>query len=304
MTFSVNDIPSLEGKTFIVTGGNTGIGYETCLALANKGATVYLAARSEERAKAAISKLTEATKSTKIHFLQLDLMDLGQVKKAATEFLSKKVPLDCLINNAGIMGCPFALTKNGIESQFGTNHVGHFLFTELLIPALLKSKQARIVNVSSIAHKFAPKPEGIRFEKMNEEANMGPWERYGQSKLSNILFSRGLHKRYFDKGILANSVHPGWVATELIRGPNETYGKLFSYFMTGLNNLFAISPPNGALTQLFVATHPSIAESKISNKYFVPYAKEVEPDLKLALDDELAEKLWTYTENLVKEFRK
>lgn len=303
MKFCVNDIPSLEGKTYLVTGGNTGIGYETCLALSNKGATVYLAARSEERGQAAISKLREASKEAKIHFLQLDLADLEQIKKAANEFLSKDIPLDCLINNAGIMACPFALTKNGIESQFATNHVGHFLLTELLMPALLKSEQARIVNTSSVGHNMAPRPEGIRFKTMNEEKGMGPWERYGQSKLANILFSHGLHKRYFDKGILSNSAHPGFVDTELLRGPNETYGKIASRLMTGLSSLFFMSPATGALTQLFVATHPSIAEAKVSGKYFVPIAKQTEPGLKVATDDNLADELWHFTENLVKDFK-
>lgn len=211
--FSVDKIPDLSSKTILVTGGNTGIGFCTVLELARKGANVYLAARSEDKANEAIRKIKEEVKEAKVTFLKLDLMDLKQVQESAKEFVAKEPVLDILINNAGIMVPPFGLTKDGIESQFGTNHVGHFLFTRELLPTILKSPEPRIINLSSSAHRLAPK-EGILFDKINDASALNNWGRYGQSKCANLLFSRALNKRYGDK-IYVNSVMPGVVATEL-----------------------------------------------------------------------------------------
>ena len=207
--FTTDSIPDLDGKTFIVTGGNSGIGFKTVLHLALNGAHVYLAARSEKRAQEALDKLKVEAPTAKITFLKLDLQDLKQVKQAAQEFLDKESVLDCLINNAGIMASPFELSKDGIELQFATNHLGHFLFTTHLIPALERSKSPRIVNVSSVAHKFAPW-NGIEFEHINDPdyySYFGNWYRYGQSKLANLLFTTELTRRY--PNIISNAVHPG-----------------------------------------------------------------------------------------------
>ncbi|KAJ3321276.1 hypothetical protein HDV06_004501 [Boothiomyces sp. JEL0866] len=301
--FSAAAIPTLDNLVFIVTGGNTGIGYITCLELARKGASVYMASRSKDRAMEAIQKIKMETGNT-VEFLQLDLQDLKQVKQAAESFLKLDKPVDCLINNAGIMACPFALTKDGIESQFGTNHVGHFLFTKELMPAILKAKSPRIVNVSSSYHNKAPLPEGIRFEQINDEKNMDNWQRYGQSKLSNILFTRGLHKRFGDK-VYCNVIHPGFVDTELTRGPAESAGvfaPVASFFIKAVKMVVALTPDQGALTQLYCATSEEIEKENIKNKFFVPIASMAEPELKdLASDESLADKLWEYSENLIKE---
>jgi NAD(P)-dependent dehydrogenase (short-subunit alcohol dehydrogenase family) len=201
------------------------------------------------------------------------------------------------------MACPFALTKDGIETQFGTNHVGHFLFTTKLIPALLKSNAPRIVNLSSYGHNFAP-PEGIKFDKINDPNAMSTWARYGQSKLANILFSHGLDKRFGDK-FFVSSVHPGVVRSQLTRGPKETL-KINSYlfFLQPLVSLsewmFSISTPEGALTSLYAAASPEIEEKNIRNAYLVAIAKESETS-ELGKDKELAEKLWDYSEKLVAE---
>jgi NAD(P)-dependent dehydrogenase (short-subunit alcohol dehydrogenase family) len=259
------------------------------LEIVRAGGKVYLAARSKERAEKAIETIKKETGKDSIEFLHLDLADLKQTKEAAAAFLRKGVALDVLVNNAGIMAPPFELSKDGIESQFATNHVGHFLFTREILPALFKTTKPRIVNLSSLYHKYAP-PEGINFDT---------WTRYGQTKLANILFSRALHKRYVNKGLLVNSVHPGFVDTELTRGPVASYGVLFSPFIKLAKILFALSPQQGALTQLYVATSPDIESKSICNKYFVPIAMEEKTSIPLAESDELADKLWDFTEKLV-----
>ncbi|KAJ3270935.1 hypothetical protein HDV01_007332 [Terramyces sp. JEL0728] len=300
--YSVELIPSLKGKVAIVTGGNTGVGFATCTELARKGAKVYLAARSDDRANAAIAKIKAEIPDADITHLKLDLQDLKQVKSAADTFKAKEPKFDILINNAGIMACPFALSKDGIETQFATNHVGHYLFTRELISALLKSPNPKVVNLSSLAHLHAPE-HGIEFDKVNDENALNNWSRYGQSKLANILFTRGLNKRFGDKGLLANSVHPGWVNTELDRGVQESMGFLYTitYPANWLSQkLIALTPLQGALTSLYCATSPEIDEKKISDKYFIPIANQQDSS-PLSKDDALAEKLWKFTEDLVNE---
>lgn len=181
-----------------------------------------------------------------------------------------------------------------------TNHVGHFLFTREVLPLLFKSSKPRIVNISSSYHKLAPKNGGILFDQINDPNATDIWGRYGQTKLANILFSRGLHKRYADKGLLVNSVHPGFVKTELTRGVVQSYG-IFSAPIIGIQKfLFAIDSHRGALTQLYAATAPEIESENITNKFFVPIAMEETP-IPYALDDALADKLWDFTEKLVNE---
>ncbi|KAJ3257821.1 hypothetical protein HK103_004289 [Boothiomyces macroporosus] len=300
--YSVEQIPNLKGKIAIVTGGNTGVGFATCTELARKGAKVYLAARSDERANAAIAKIKQEIPDADIVHLKLDLQDLKQVKSAADTFKSKEAKLDILINNAGIMACPFALSKDGIETQFATNHVGHYLLTRELISTLLKTPNPRVVNLSSLAHLHAPE-HGIEFDKINDENALNTWARYGQSKLANILFTRGLNKRFGDKGLLANSVHPGWVNTELDRGIQQSAGIFYTITYPAnwlTQKLIALTPLQGALTSLYCATSPEIEEKKIRDKYFIPIANEQESS-PLSRDEALSEKLWKFTEDLVNE---
>ena len=205
-SFNLNNMPDLSGKNAIVTGGNTGIGYETCKNLAKKGANVYMASRSEEKALIAIAQIKKET-GKDVEFLRVDLQDLNQTRKAAEGFVKKNVPLDILINNAGIMACPFAKTVDGWETQFATNHLGHFQFTSALMPSINKAKSPRIVNVSSHAHLRSPEC-GIDFENINNETKYNTMIRYGQSKLANLLFSLSLSKKY--PKLVVNSVHPGY----------------------------------------------------------------------------------------------
>jgi NAD(P)-dependent dehydrogenase (short-subunit alcohol dehydrogenase family) len=295
--FSAASIPDLGGKTILVTGGNTGIGYETCLECCRKGAHVYLAARSEQRATDAIEKIKKEIPQAKITFLKLDLQDLKQVQSAAQEFKGRESKLDVLVNNAGIMACPFELTKDGIESQFATNHVGHFLLTRELLPSLEKAAPSRVVNLSSIAHISHPKG-GIDFENINNPDAMNNATRYGQSKLANMLFSAGLDKRYGDK-IYVNSVHPGFVHTELIRGVKQS-SSILGAMGSFVSSIIALTPKQGALTSLYCATSPDIVAKNLKNKYFIPIA-QLDTPRPIGQDLSLADKLWEFTEKLVNE---
>ncbi|KAJ3352932.1 hypothetical protein HDU91_005939 [Kappamyces sp. JEL0680] len=281
-------------------GWNTGIGYEICKAFLVKNATVYMASRSETRAAEAILRLERAT-GKRCLFLHLDLQDLHQIRHSTSHWLQLGSKLDVLVNNAGIMAPPFQLTKDGIESQFGTNHVGHFLLTRELLPALLKAPCPRIVNVSSYAYEMAPN-HTIVFENIQKEEAMSNFERYGVSKLANLLFTAGLHKRFGSK-MYVNAVHPGAVDTELVRGPKEslqgTWTGFFVNPLYGLTGLVFLSPASGALSSLYAAAAAEVVESGIKNKFIVPFGKVVETSF--PMDEALADELWSYTENLVAE---
>ncbi|KAI8812575.1 hypothetical protein BJ742DRAFT_24764 [Cladochytrium replicatum] len=309
MSFSVDKIPDLTGKTAIVTGGNTGIGLTTVKALLSKNAKVYLAARNPARAEVALQEIKKEIPNANVEFMQLDLGDLKQVKEAARKYVQSGEPLHILVNNAGIMMTPFELTKDGIETQFGTNHIGHFAFTTTLLPVIERSAPSRIVNVSSEGHRLPPN-EGIIFDKINEENAMGNVQRYGQSKLANILFTKSLADRFEGKQVWVNAVHPGVVNTELIRGPTSYYEQsktLNARLMAPIFNAlfpifrpFLLTPQQGALTQLYAATSQEIETKNYRGRYFVPFGKP-SASSKLSENKELREKLWKFSEDLVAE---
>ncbi|KAF8167072.1 NAD-binding protein [Mycena galopus ATCC 62051] len=271
------DMPDLSGKIVLVTGGNTGIGYHTVKQLLLKNAKVYLAARSQEKAAAAIQTLEGETKKKAI-FLQLDLADLVSVRKAAETFLALESRLDLLFNNGGVMiSPPEMLTAQGHDLQFGTNCIGHFFFTELLLPALIKSHEetgirARIINTTSIGHSLAP-GDGIEFASLKggperdawvkkAGSTLGPWRIYGESKLGNIFASNYWAREHADV-LVSCAVHPGGIKTEL--------GRHAGSWLQVWANLFAYPAPMGAYTQLWGATIASPEE--ITGKYLVPWGK-------------------------------
>ncbi|KAF7296233.1 Short-chain dehydrogenase/reductase family protein [Mycena chlorophos] len=339
------DIPDLTGKVIIVTGGNTGIGYETVKQLLLKNAKVYLAARSAEKANTAIEALRAETssKGTAV-FLALDLSDLESVKKAAAEFLEKDAKLDVLINNAcvfapsffhaigpqlrrrGVMNsprrhaheaglrspCVFGEFRSNLQlshltTEFGTNVIGHYLFTTLLLPALRSASTetipARVVHVSSAAHPFAP-GRGIEFVsiKDGEERNawvkknegfMLPWRLYGQSKIGNIYLGNYFARTY-PEFLVSCSLHPGAIRSELGRHTAGVAGVLNSVFS------FALKPtPMGAITQLWAAT--VAAPSEITGQYLVPWGRVAKPD-KRALDEKLEEEMIVYVKEVVRDY--
>ncbi|CAG8660620.1 266_t:CDS:2, partial [Cetraspora pellucida] len=192
--FVFNDIPDLSGKVAIVTGANAGIGIVTARELARKNAHVFVASRSKEKGESAVELIKKETNNNSVEFLQLDLQSLNSVKNAAETFLARKLPLHILVNNAGMLTQTFGLTQDGIQDQFGVNHIGHFLFTLLLLPTIKASAPSRIVNISSMAHQYTP-PGGIEFDKLNDPNAHTAFQRYAQSKLANILFTIELNKR-------------------------------------------------------------------------------------------------------------
>ncbi|RDB24292.1 hypothetical protein Hypma_008796 [Hypsizygus marmoreus] len=294
--FNVEDIPDLTGKVVIVTGGNSGIGYETIKVLLTKNAKVYMASRSKERAEAAISKLKAETGKEAI-YLEVDLSNLDSVRKATDEFKSKEAELHVLFNNGGVMNTPIEQrTADGYDLQFGTNVIGHYLFTKRLIPLLIagaqtsSDKKARVVNISSSAHLFT---NSVSLDALKDPAalkKLGSGAMYMQSKFGVIVFSKELARRYGDKGIVSISLNPGNLKTDLQR---HTPGA----FMVFFGWLFSPAP-FGALTPLYAGVSPQGAE--LNGKYLIPWARVGKPRPE-AEDPKLGEKLWSWLEAETKE---
>ncbi|KAF8195242.1 hypothetical protein K438DRAFT_1968560 [Mycena galopus ATCC 62051] len=286
------DIPDLSGKIILVTGGNTGIGYETVKQLLLKNAKVYLAARSPDKAAAAIKRLEIETKKTAI-FLQLDLADLPSVRRAAESFLAQEDRLDILFNNGGVMNCPpDQLTAQNHDLQFGTNVIGHFFFTELLLPALTKSYQetqvpARILHTSSSGHTFAP-GTGMDFVTLKggperdawikkKGGFLGPWQLYGESKIGNIFVSNYFARTHSDV-LVSCALHPGGSrliysgAAFTLGGLDETLDQCAFVPRTVRTPPFHfLFNMLGAYTQLWGATIATPAQ--ITSQYLVPWGK-------------------------------
>ena len=208
----------LSGKKVLVTGASGGLGEETARALAAAGASVIMAARDNTKNLEAKERILSSNSEAKLELHELNLASLEDVRSSAEEFLSKNESLDLLVNNAGIMCTPFGHTTDGFEQQFGVNHLGHYLFTGLMMPALEKSGASRVVCLSSGAHLIC----GVNLDDpMFERRDYDGWDSYGQSKSANALFAREFARRYAEKGIHAFSVHPGMIFTELGRHMTE-----------------------------------------------------------------------------------
>ncbi len=245
--WTIEHIPDQTGKVAIVTGANSGIGYETARALAHKGATAILACRNEQKGQAAADQIqSEGPKGTAV-FMQLDLSDLASVRGFVAEFNGRYNRLDLLINNAGVMIPPFGKTADGFELQFGVNHLGHFALTSLLLEKILTTPHSRIVTISSIMHKRGK----IDFANLNSENGYDRNAAYGQSKLANLLFTYELHRKLeaAKNGTMAVAAHPGWTATNL-----QKHSGPINFF----NRFLAQSPEMGALPTLLAATGPDV----------------------------------------------
>ena len=195
----------IDGKVVIITGANSGIGKETAIDLAKRGGKIYIACRDIKRGEDALTEIKLESKSENVYFLQLDLASLDSVRDFSQKFHELESQLHILINNAGVMACPKADTKDGFEMQIGTNHLGHFLLTNLLLDLLKASIPSRIVVVSSILHRIGR----INKRDFNCEKSYSKWFAYGQSKLANILFAHELAHRLEGTGVTINSLHPG-----------------------------------------------------------------------------------------------
>lgn len=289
MPFSFADIPDLTGKRAIVTGANSGLGLVTARELARHGATVVMACRNPDKAKAALEVVMQAAPKASVSVAPLDLMDLGSVEAFSTAMSSE--PLHLLINNAGVMVPPLARTKQGFESQFGVNHLAHFALTGRLLPVLQKTGRARVVVVSSIAHKQGV----IDFDDLNvEKKTYSPWAVYSQSKLANLMFGFELHRRLTQHQVPVSAViaHPGVSMTNLQR----TMGVL-----RHLVSLLASKPEDGALPQLFAATSPNAEPGAYYGptglaEYRGPVGKAGATARAKSLED--ARRLWEVSEQL------
>ncbi|KAG0042832.1 hypothetical protein BGZ83_012133 [Gryganskiella cystojenkinii] len=319
--YKVEDIPDQTGRVAIVTGANSGLGYATTVALAAHGAHVILACRSRSKALEAIEKAkidikevrdklkgrrsptlesaTDKYPEPQLEFLELDLNDLNSCHRAARTFLERGLPIHMLINNGGIMTSPYALSADGIEQQFAVNHMGHFVFTMELLDRIKESQPSRIVMLASIGHEMTVN-KGVDFETLNDASKSNPTSRYGRSKLSNILFGKALARRLKDEKVWVNMPHPGFVYTDLARNNKDSLGAVAAGAYDLAGKICAATPEVGCLNQLYCATSPEVVEKDIRGQYLVPVGNICRPS-HYALDEELQEQLWTFSENLSKE---
>lgn len=270
----------LSGRHFLVTGANTGIGKETARALAKRGARVTLAGRSEEKTRAAMADIVAGTSGADLEFLRLDLADFESVRQAAGEFLARDEPLHVLINNAGLAGAR-GMTASGFEMTFGTNHMGPFLFTQLLLDRLKEADAARIVNVASTMHYQA---KGIDWDAVRKPtASRLGMKEYSESKLANVLHAQELARRLAGTSVTTYSLHPGVIASEVYRKVPWPLRKVMTMFMK--------STEDGARTSLHCATSPDAAAE--SGLYY-DEAKPKKPSS--VATPELAAELWERSE--------
>lgn len=274
----------LIGKTAIVTGANSGMGMATARALLDEGATVIMLCRSEKRGKEAYEKLLEDGNG-RTYLILADLGDYDSIRNFTKQVKERFDKIDILVNNAGFISLDRQETKEGIERQFGINHVGHFLLTTELLDMM--GEGSRIVNVASGAHKTGK----IHFDDINLHKGFNVFKAYSQSKLANVLFTRELARRVKDRGITVNCCHPGAVATNIGIDRETGFGKT----VTKLLKPFFQTPEQGAATAIFLAMDESVKD--ITGEYF--YKCKVAKSSKRSKDMELAKRLFEFSEQLV-----
>ncbi len=263
--WTADDIPAQEGRTIVVTGATSGLGLESATALARAGARVLLAARSAEKAERVRGEVAAVATGPEPEVVALDLADLSSVRDAAAAIAERAPRLDVLMNNAGVMALPKAATADGFEMQLGTNHLGHFALTGLLLPSLLAADAGRVVTTSSGAHKGGR----MRWDDLQGERRYQRWLAYAQSKLANLLFAYELDRRArVAKTALASvAAHPGYASTHLQAAAPELSGsKVGVRLWDGLNRVAAQPPADGALPQLYAATMADVR----GGEYFGP----------------------------------
>ncbi|MBT2582966.1 oxidoreductase [Planococcus sp. ISL-109] len=285
----------MTGKTAIITGANSGLGLETAKNFARLGARVILAVRDIEKGNAAKQEIVEESSQATVEIMQLDLSDLDSVRNFAETIISRLDSLDLLINNAGVMTPPYAKTKDGFELQFGSNHIGHFALTGLLLPLLIQTENSRVVTLSSLAHRNA----AIDFDNLDGSKGYKAMKFYGQSKLANLMFATELDQRLKQHGssTLSIACHPGISATNLFKLGNREMPRIFRGLMTRYLQPAAM----GALPTVYAATDPGIT----GGEYIGPdgkgqrrgYPALEKPDP--AVNDEaIRQKLWDVSEEL------
>src|SRR5262245_31948407 len=291
----------LSGKVALVTGGSSGLGQETARVLAAQGAEVILTARDVPKGEAVAEGIRSSTGNQRVEVEELELGSLKQIRAFADRFLARHPRLHILVNNAGVMACPPAKTADGFELQFGSNHVGHFLTTCLLAPALLRAAPSRVVSVSSRGHHMSPVVfDDIQFERRPYDK----WLAYGQAKTANVLFAVGLERRLGARGVHANALHPGGILTELAR---HLQPEDFQFLQTRNRGMKFKSVEAGSATSVLVATAPELEgrgglyleDCHIAAVNDAPDA--LDGVKSYALDPQNAERLWELSETLVGE---
>ncbi|WP_031507386.1 oxidoreductase [Streptomyces megasporus] len=295
MGWSTRDIPDLGGRTAVVTGANSGLGYVTARELARRGARVVLACRDRRRGATALCRLLGEVPDARAEMRLLDLADLASVRSFADALPLDR--LELLVNNAGLMAIPYSRTADGFETQFGVNHLGHFALTGLLLPRLLAARGARVITVSSLAHALAD----VDLRDPAGERRHNPWIAYARSKTANLLFTRELARRGAPHHILSAAAHPGYSATELqTKGPRLA-GKPAREKALGLFNRFlASSPETGAAPVLYAATAPLVRQDSFTGPSRLGVRGEPGPSWRApwTRDNATAERLWEASERL------
>lgn len=295
MSFSLDKIPSQKGRIAVVTGANTGLGYETALALAGKGAKVIMACRNQDKANDAMANIKKQVADADLDFIKLDLNSLKSVREFGESYNSKFDRLDLLINNAGLMIPPLMRTEDGFESQFGVNHLGHFFLTNVLMPSLQKTENARIVSLSSIAHKSGR----IQFDDPNWEKSYSKMDAYNQSKVACLIFAYELQRRLNDanSSVISVAAHPGVSDTELSRYVSKVVYTLFRPLIP----LVTHAPKEAAKPTLMAA----LDEEVVGGDYYGPQGfndMKGEPgkasSTGYSKKRDVAEKLWQLSEKL------
>jgi NAD(P)-dependent dehydrogenase (short-subunit alcohol dehydrogenase family) len=284
------DVADMSGKTVVTTGGNSGIGLETAVALARAGATTVITARDKARGEAAVGDIRARAGSDRVDVVVFDLASLDSVRQGAADLLARCPRIDVLVNNAGLVLGERRETADGFEATFGTNHLGPFLLTELLLDRIKASAPARIVNVASTAHKGAR--AGLAFDDLQGTRRYSAMNAYSKSKLANIYFTTELARRLEGTGVTVNCLHPGTVVTGFGRD-----GDTSGVFRFGLSVIkpFVLNAEKGARTSVYVASSPDV--EGVTGKYFVKC--QVRKPSKAARDDAAAARLWSISEQYV-----
>ncbi|MEU9782764.1 oxidoreductase [Streptomyces phaeochromogenes] len=297
--WNAHDIPDQSGRTVVVTGANSGIGYVTARELARRGARVVLACRSESRGTEAAERVAVEVPGSEAEFAPLDLGDLDSVREFAAAYVRKYERLDLLVDNAGVMALPQGRTADGFETQFGVNHLGHFALTGLLLPALLATPGARVVSVSSFVHALA----NIDIDDLNSERKYGRWTSYGRSKTANLLFVHELARRLAAIGsdVVAAAAHPGYAATNLMTVAPRMRGRKGSErFMEIGSRFVAQSAEAGALPTLYAATAPGVRPDSFTGPSILGLRGSPAKSRRArwTLNDRAGQRLWEESERM------
>lgn len=288
-----SDVQKLAGKTVIITGANSGIGYEAALAIAHGGARVVMACRNLNKANEAAGRIRERVPAADLQVMTLDLSNLASVREFATACTTNLDEIDVLINNAGVMALPHTLTTDGFEMQFGTNHLGHFALTGLLLPKLVARPGTRVVVVSSTVHTFGR----MRFKDLDRETGYSKWAAYCQSKLANLLFAYELDRRLSGAGAstITVSCHPGYAATNIqsVVGRRLERSSIWTFFMSLGNRTLAQSAQRGAWPTVYACTSEEVQGGDFIGPAFHLWGKPVKTTTRAhAREPKAAAQLW------------